>query len=189
MKRLCMIALTLLITAMGWSQDRMKTIREQYASALEGVKEQRSGDVAPQANMDLKFNRMEPAMGLVKYEQELYLMTNPEYCAFMREKRTAGPYEPTVTEALYDSNGQVMFCFRREAFTYDVHVWYYEERFYWNEDGSLLKVLRKANWDNGKNRPLTPEDFESDPNYVKEQCETFYQEHAPRLVVPDVEDE
>jgi len=188
MKRLLVLSLVMLFVVSGWSQDRLGEIRRLYASAQEGVKHQRLEDDLPLSKLEMKYTRMEPAMGAVKYEQELYLMTNEQYCGFYRSKRTAGPYEPTYEEALYDRTGQVMFCYRKESFIFDDNIWRYEERFYWNEDGSLLKVMRKATWADGKDRPLTAEDYQTSPSEMRASCEAFYQAHASLLTVPEIED-
>lgn len=181
MSRIVIILLSLLCVSTGLAQDRIKQIRELYASALAGVKDARENQQSQTAMLTQTIRRNEPAMGLVTYENELYTNTNEQQCAFYRSKRTAGPYDPTVTEALFDENGQIIFCYIRETFVYDTTTWRYEERFYWNADGTLCKLLRKGTWADGKERQLTAEDFTNDADAVKQSCEEFYRTHAPEL--------
>jgi len=184
MSRIIILLFSLLTIGTSLAQDRVKQIRDLYSTAMHGVKEQREG-VEPQFNLKLNLTRMEAAVGAVRYEHELYLQTNEQQCAFYRCKRQFGPYDPSFTEALFDAAGNAIFIYTRETFAYDQTTWRYEERFYFNEDGSLNKLLRKGIWADGKERPLTAEDFTNDAETLKKNCEQFLSTYINELSVSE----
>lgn len=194
MKRL-LILLFAVISLVGNAQtsnkdQRVSEIRKIYADALSGVKEQTETHTPPLANLSMKVRRIEPAVGEVTYENEVFQLLPYENYSFLRSKRTFGPYPPTYVEALYDVDGHLIFLFKKEPFVYDDKTYTLEQRLYWNTDGTLCERINKKIWDDGKVE--TPNEDDAvfvDLNDVKKSFEEKLKQYTPFLSVPEMDEE
>lgn len=167
MKAIKTLFMSLCICALGSAamaqQPRVKEIRQLYASALERIK-QESEDPHMLSRLEIKAQRTMAAVGLVETTENYYGMQcgdhiggviNAFQAYFIRAKEDykEAMCGATSGEFLYDPETcNLIFAFIRESSYEGDPDLYVEQRFYFNEDGSLCTKtgLVKKDSDNSK---------------------------------------